>query len=230
MRDFTRRRIRNGGATMIVVALRVVVGALRRERGLHPTSFATGYLMLAAMVFLALYNVRKKLPFLAAGEFDRLAAVASVCRHRQRRGVCIARRASLADRHFGNGFGGCLSGDGRQRCRRAVSDADDSASTGACRRRGDLRTDSGTASAGSAAGWLARARIGHGIRGDDAGRFLHRAVIRLLPSLARIALFPAADDTLRRSLMHEMQNLRRYLSEPESGGLRAAVRARAAEG
>lgn len=66
MTSFMRRRIRNGGATMIVVAA-VWLWVRARERQLTPTSFATGYLMLAAILFLALYNVRKKLPFLPLG-------------------------------------------------------------------------------------------------------------------------------------------------------------------
>ena len=37
------------------------------ERHLGPSAFTTGYLLLAAVLFLALYNVRKKLPFLPLG-------------------------------------------------------------------------------------------------------------------------------------------------------------------
>jgi hypothetical protein len=66
MRDFARRRIRNGGATMIVVAV-VWLWVRGLESRLTPPSFATGYIMLAAVLFLALYNVRKKLPFLPLG-------------------------------------------------------------------------------------------------------------------------------------------------------------------
>lgn len=35
-----------------------------RESGLHSTSFDTGYVLLAAILFLSLYNLRKKLPIL----------------------------------------------------------------------------------------------------------------------------------------------------------------------
>jgi hypothetical protein len=63
MTSFARRRLRNGGATMMVVAL-VWLWVRARERSLAPSSFATGYIMLATVLFLAAYNVRKKLPFL----------------------------------------------------------------------------------------------------------------------------------------------------------------------
>src|SRR5262245_19406080 len=66
MNSFLRRRIRNGGLTMIVVAL-IWMWVRARERALEPASFVTGYLMIAAVLFLAAYNVRKKLPFLPLG-------------------------------------------------------------------------------------------------------------------------------------------------------------------
>ena len=37
------------------------------DRRLSPSAFTRGYLMLAAVLFLALYNVRKKLPFVPLG-------------------------------------------------------------------------------------------------------------------------------------------------------------------
>jgi hypothetical protein len=66
MTYFARRRIRNGGATMIVVAL-VWLWVRAMDRSLASSSFATGYVMLATVLFLAAYNVRKKLPFLPLG-------------------------------------------------------------------------------------------------------------------------------------------------------------------
>jgi hypothetical protein len=51
---------------MVAVAL-VWLWVRARERELAPTSFATGYIMLAAVLFLAAYNVRKKLPLLPLG-------------------------------------------------------------------------------------------------------------------------------------------------------------------
>jgi hypothetical protein len=66
MVNFTRRRIRNFGLTAMAVA-GVWLWTRALERGLGSSAFSTGYLMLAAVLFLALYNVRKKLPFLPLG-------------------------------------------------------------------------------------------------------------------------------------------------------------------
>ena len=66
MTSFIQRRIRNGGVTMIFVAL-LWLWVRARERNLAPSSFATGYIMLATVLFLAAYNARKKLPFLPLG-------------------------------------------------------------------------------------------------------------------------------------------------------------------
>jgi hypothetical protein len=63
---FTRRRIRNVGLTAMAVAA-VWLWTRAEERGLSSSAFSTGYLLLAAVLFLALYNVRKKLPFLPLG-------------------------------------------------------------------------------------------------------------------------------------------------------------------
>lgn len=66
MRSFAQRRTRNVGATMVAVAaVWLVVRA--EERRLHSSAFTTGYVLLAAVAFLALYNVRKRLPFLPLG-------------------------------------------------------------------------------------------------------------------------------------------------------------------
>jgi hypothetical protein len=66
MTSFARRRIRNCGITLIVVAL-VWLWASAIERRLTASSFTTGYLLIAAVFFLALYNARKKVPFLPLG-------------------------------------------------------------------------------------------------------------------------------------------------------------------
>ena len=52
--------------TLIVVAV-VWLWVRAQERNLGSSAFTTGYLLLAAILFLALYNVRKKLPFLPLG-------------------------------------------------------------------------------------------------------------------------------------------------------------------
>ena len=66
MSYLTRRRPRN--ASVMLLALASVCWWTRaQERSLGGSSFTTGYLLLAAVFFLALYNVRKKLPFLPLG-------------------------------------------------------------------------------------------------------------------------------------------------------------------
>lgn len=66
MRSFTKRRIRNCGALLVALAL-VWLWVRASERSLSSSSIATGCLMLVAVLFLALYNLRKKLPFLPLG-------------------------------------------------------------------------------------------------------------------------------------------------------------------
>jgi hypothetical protein len=61
-----RRRIRNLAIMLLMLAL-VWLWARATERSLQLASFRTGYLLFSAVVFLALYNVRKKLPFLPLG-------------------------------------------------------------------------------------------------------------------------------------------------------------------
>lgn len=63
---FQRRRVRNVGLTAIGVGA-VWLWALAIERRLESSAFVTGYLMLGVVIFLACYNVRKKLPFLPLG-------------------------------------------------------------------------------------------------------------------------------------------------------------------
>jgi hypothetical protein len=63
---FSRRRIRNVGLTLMALAV-VWLWTRARERSLQPASFASGYLLFSAVSFLALYNARKKLPFLPLG-------------------------------------------------------------------------------------------------------------------------------------------------------------------
>src|SRR5262245_61309716 len=66
MVNFMRRRFRNFGLTAMAVAA-VWLWTRAQERGLGTSAFTTGYLLLATVLFLALYNVRKKLPFLPVG-------------------------------------------------------------------------------------------------------------------------------------------------------------------
>lgn len=63
MKSFASRRLRN--VALAVAALGGFATWLRwREAGLNSTSFDSGYVLLAAIGFLALYNLRKKLPVL----------------------------------------------------------------------------------------------------------------------------------------------------------------------
>lgn len=61
--NFAARRIRNGlFAGLILAAIAVVVRLY--DLGLRDTSFLTGWLLVAGVALLTLYNVRKKLPML----------------------------------------------------------------------------------------------------------------------------------------------------------------------
>lgn len=66
MLSFTTRRVRNGAA--LLVALSVITALwLAERRALRPHAFHSGYLLIGAVLFLAAYNLRKKLPFLPLG-------------------------------------------------------------------------------------------------------------------------------------------------------------------
>lgn len=62
----TFRRIANSAAMLSALAL-LALWVRSAERDLRATSFTTGYLLLSAIGVLALYNLRKKLPFLPLG-------------------------------------------------------------------------------------------------------------------------------------------------------------------
>ncbi len=64
MKSFASRRLRNSVLT-ILAALSVAGYAWWCRSRLENPSFSTGYLLLGCLVFLALYNTRKKLPMLA---------------------------------------------------------------------------------------------------------------------------------------------------------------------
>jgi hypothetical protein len=66
MRKFSRRRIRNTSVLLLALAV-VWLCVLIQERNLAASAFTTGYLLLAAILFLALYSIRKKLAFLPLG-------------------------------------------------------------------------------------------------------------------------------------------------------------------
>jgi hypothetical protein len=66
MTYFLRRRVRNTTITLLALAIVWMVVRLQ-ERTLGSPTFTTGYLLLSAVLFLAAYNIRKKLPFLPLG-------------------------------------------------------------------------------------------------------------------------------------------------------------------
>lgn len=63
---FVRRRLRNTTLTLLSLAA-VWLWVRAQERNLSSSTFTTGYLLLIAVTFLALYNLRKKLPSLPLG-------------------------------------------------------------------------------------------------------------------------------------------------------------------
>lgn len=63
MNTFVSRRLRNAALTIAALCL-FALWLSWRKAGLHSGSFDTGYLLMLAILFLALYNARKKLPVL----------------------------------------------------------------------------------------------------------------------------------------------------------------------
>jgi len=63
--NFTKRRIRNSVVTLVLLALLGVVVYAQRQTLLH-ASFTTGYLLMGCVVFLAAFNLRKKITVLPA--------------------------------------------------------------------------------------------------------------------------------------------------------------------
>lgn len=61
--SLARRRLRNGTVTLLLLAALAATVYLR-QLTLHDTSYLTGWLLIAAFLVLAGYNLRKKLPFL----------------------------------------------------------------------------------------------------------------------------------------------------------------------
>src|SRR4051812_12856019 len=66
MVNFMHRRIRNIGLTAMAMGA-IWLWTRTQEHNLGSPTFSTGYLLLATVLFLALYNTRKKVPFLPLG-------------------------------------------------------------------------------------------------------------------------------------------------------------------
>ena len=56
MKYFAARRIRNASITLAALAI-LWLWVRAKQRALQPTAFATGYILFAAIGFLALYNL-----------------------------------------------------------------------------------------------------------------------------------------------------------------------------
>jgi len=214
MKSFAQRRIRNGGLTMIVIAL-VWLWVRMRQRNLAPTSFATGYIMLAAVLFLAAYNARKKLPFLPLGSsaawlqwhlYVGAGSLAVFMLHaglRSPSGILETALACVYLCTFGSGIVGLyltrmipaqLARVGDE----VLYERIPMLARQVSRQAGDVVLESVTASGATTLADFYMSRL-YG--------FFHR------PRGASYLLRPTTG--LRRSLMEEMQNLRRYLSENE---------------
>jgi hypothetical protein len=66
MKTFAARRIA-GFATALVLSALLIAGNQTLALSFRPTAFYSGWLLLATVVFLAAFNLRKKLPFLPLG-------------------------------------------------------------------------------------------------------------------------------------------------------------------
>lgn len=60
---FTKRRVRSSLITIAIVAILALIVYAQNESLLH-SSFTTGYFLMGCILFLAAFNLRKKLPFL----------------------------------------------------------------------------------------------------------------------------------------------------------------------
>lgn len=64
MKSFVSRRLRNAALTLVVLAI-IGLWAHWQKLTLGNSAFGTGYILVAAVLFLACYNLRKKLPILS---------------------------------------------------------------------------------------------------------------------------------------------------------------------
>jgi hypothetical protein len=216
MGSFVQRRVRNAGATMVAVAgIWLLVRA--QERSLSSSAFTTGYLLLAAMLFLALYNVRKRLPFLPLGSsaawlqwhlYVGLGTVGVFALHvgpRWPSGVMDTALAVIYVLTFSSGLAGLyltrtipaqLARVGEE----VIFERIPAFRRHVCQQAGGIVLDSVAASgATTLADFYAERLYGFFERGRGLWYLLR-------PTTAR-----------RKSLMHEMQDLGRYLSDQEQG-------------
>ena len=165
-----------------------------QERSLGPSAFSTGYLLLAAVLFLALYNVRKKLPFLPLGSsaawlqwhlYVGIGSVGVFALHAGIRWPTGVLNSALAVVYLATVASGLLGLYLTRTIPRQLARVGEEVI---------YERIPALQHASSNAGGRRGARIGHRIGRDDAGRFLRRAAVRFLSSVARGTVFHSADD------------------------------------
>ena len=200
----------------MLIALAIVWIVVRlQELTLGSPTFATGYLLLAAVLFLALYNIRKKLPFLplsssaswlqwhlyvgmgSAGLFAFHAGLAWPS------GVLETALAMVYLLTFGSGLAGLYVTRAIPRQLARVGEEVIYERIPAFRRQVALEVNETVLGAVSASG----ARTLADFYTARLYNFIHR------PRGVSYLAWPTS--TLRRALMREMQDIRRYLSDHE---------------
>ncbi len=217
MKNRVTRRIRN--VSLLLLALAAVWWWVRaREESLESSTFGTGYLMLAAIFALALYNVRKKLPFLPVGNsaawlqfhiYVGLGTVGMFALHAQTAWPSGWLEACLAGTYFltvGSGLVGLYLTRTIPAQLARVSEEVIYERIPAFRRQvrrqaNDVVLESVSASGATTLADFYTARLYRFFGRSRGWRYLLR------PTSA-----------MRRALMSEMQDLKRYLSEPEQSG------------
>ncbi len=217
MSFFTRRRIRN--ASLLVLALAGIVWWVRvREQSLGSSAFGTGYLLLAAIFFLASYNVRKKLAFLPLGSstawlqwhiYIGIGTIAIFALHARTAWPSGWMEALLGATYcltVGSGLAGLYLTRTIPAQLARVSDEIIYERIPAFRRQvhrqaDDVVLESVSASGATTLADFYTARLYDFFVGARGWRYLLRPT-----------------STLRRALMREMQDLRRYLSDQEQIG------------
>jgi hypothetical protein len=214
MRYFVRRRIRN--TSFMLVALVIVWAAVRhQQRMLGSPEFTTGYVLLGAVLFLALYNIRKKLPFLPLGSsaawlqwhlYVGMGSAGLFALHAGPAWPNGALETLLALGYlltFGSGLVGLYLTRAIPRQLSRVGEEVIFERIPAFRRHVAREADSTVLGAVAASGATTLADF-YTARLYD---FIHR------PRKASYLVWPTS--ALRRSLMREMQDVRRYLSDQE---------------